>query len=65
MFNKEYVLTKAFSNTDPGQKATDTGFRVRISLLLVQHFKCLRFAVRYNHLERALHRLQDHENRMN
>lgn len=65
MFNKEYVLTKAFSNTDPGQEATHTGFRARISLLLVQHFKCLRFAVRYNHLERALHRLQDHENRMN
>ena len=65
MFNREYVLNKTFSNTDPRQKATDTCLRARITHLLLHHFRCLRFAIRYNHLEKALQRLQDHENRMN
>ncbi len=65
MFRKEYVLTKVLPDKSPDPRKIDSILTVRILQMPMQYFRFLHAALRYNHLEKALHRLQDHENQLN
>lgn len=65
MFKKDHALIEAFSNTDPSIQRIDFSLIPGIKVKLMHIRRHLDFAIRCNHLEKTLHRLQDHENQLN
>lgn len=61
MFKKGNALIEAFSNTDPSTQRIDLCLIPGVKVKLMHYCRHLDLSIRYNHLERVLHRLQDQE----